>query len=286
MNRVYMAENQTDQAVHCELEFFRDWGGRVRFLFAIIMGLWSVSSHAAVLSADMVGVKACLKENQPEHSVIQEIRLRAVDGAGARELKTRVYGLELNEEVAVMISVLEPGDMRDSRYLVIAGSKADAMYMYLPALGRARRIVGSQAGQSLWGTDFSYEDIKLVRGLLNQGVGKVTEIDWDGRAAVAVTIEPDSRIDDGSSYSKIELIVDGHSCVIVNGKLFDETGPVKFLSVEPGDLAELDGRWYAKKVQIRSLRESSKSELIVEKMTIDKNLPARLFNPRTFMHGR
>lgn len=258
----------------------------MRLFFVAVFGLLSLPSIAQGLAADMESVQACLRKNLPTHSVVQEIRLRAADAAGARELSTRVYGLELNEEVAVMISVVEPVDMSGSRYLVIAGSKKDAMYMYLPALGRARRIVGSQAGQSLWGTDFSYEDIKLVRGLMSHGAGTAKATEWEGRPAVAVSIEPTGEQQGETQYDKVNMIVDSESCVIVKSEFFDDAGAVKLMTVDPTDLVEADGRWYAKKVGIRSLREASRSELIVDSLTFDKNLPARLFNPRTFMHGR
>ncbi len=257
--------------------------GLVLMLLAVTPFSWAQDR----IPATMDELRACLTANLPSQSLIQEVRLQSSDSAGGRTLGARVYGMKLNEETAVMIKVEEPMDMNGSRYLVIAGVERDAMYMYLPALNRTRRIVGSMAGQSLWGTDFSYEDVKLVRGLLLHGNNNLeTGVDWEGRPALKLLVVPTGEADTDTQYSKVELIIDGATCVVVSGRFYDDAGPVKHMWVEPGDLSEIEGHWMAKKTYLKSLRESSKSELIIDKVIFDKELPARLFDPRTFMHGR
>ncbi|MEN8720489.1 MAG: outer membrane lipoprotein-sorting protein [Oceanococcaceae bacterium] len=238
------------------------------------------------LPADAESLERCLKQNLPRQSLVQEMRLVAHDASGSRDLSLKVYGMRLEHEVAVMISVREPVDMRGSRYLVISGREVDAMYMYLPALGRTRRIVGSMAGQSLWGTDFSYDDVKLVRGLLWQGDSTFDPTArWNTRPAVKVNITPLAANAEEATYDRVELVVDAATCVIVSGQFFDSAGLVKTLEVQPEDLEQVDDRWMARKVHVRSPRRNSHSELIVENLLFDEDLRARLFDPRTFMIG-
>lgn len=234
----------------------------------------------------MEELRTCLTANLPAQSLVQEVRLVS-GGSGGRTLGARVYGMRLNEETAVMINVEAPPDMSGSRYLVIAGARRDAMFMYLPALNRTRRIVGSMAGQSLWGTDFSYEDVKLLRGLLVHGDSQlVAGVEWEGRPALKVMVRPAAEAETDTQYTQVELTVDGASCVVVSGRFFDDAGPVKNMWVEPRDLQEVDGHWMAKRVQLKNLRERSSSELYIDKVIYDRDLAARLFDPRTFMHGR
>lgn len=234
---------------------------------------------------DLDSLRACLGENLPAQSLVQNVRLIASDSAGGRELKARVYGMKLDSETAVMIDVRAPSDMSGSRYLVIAGPERDAMYLYIPALNRTRRVVGSMAGQSLWGTDFSYEDIKLLRGLLNQGVLEVeTGHEYEKRPALKVRIDPTEEGAE-SQYSQVTLLVDQQTCVIVEGRFADEAGLAKTLRVAPEDLIEVDGRWWAQRVQVESHRRNSRSELIVDDFEFDRELRARLFDPRSFQRG-
>ena len=76
---------------------------------------------------DLDSLRACLGENLPAQSLVQNVRLIASDSAGGRELKARVYGMKLDSETAVMIDVRAPSDMSGSRYLVIAGPERDAV---------------------------------------------------------------------------------------------------------------------------------------------------------------
>lgn len=239
------------------------------------------------IPTSMEELRACLADNLPAQSLVQEVRLVAGDSGGGRTLGARVYGMRLNEETAVMINVVAPADMAGSRYLVIAGARRDAMYMYLPALNRTRRIVGSMAGQSLWGTDFSYEDVKLLRGLLVHGDSVLeTGVDWEGRPALKVKVMPAANPETDTQYKQVELLVDGATCVVVSGRFFDDAGPVKNMWVEPQDLQQVEERWMAKKVQLKNLRENSSSQLIIDEVTFDKDLASRLFDPRSFMRGR
>jgi hypothetical protein len=228
----------------------------------------------------------CMRSNLPSQSLVQEIRLVAHDRSGARELQAHVYGMKLDQEVAVMLRILGPADMAGSRYLVISGPERDAMYLYLPALNRTRRIGGSMAGQSLWGTDFSYEDVKLLRGLLTHGSTELQgEATWQGRPAQRVRIRPTSE--ELSQYEQVDLLIDDATCVIVHGDFSDTAGPVKELRVaQAEDLVDVAGQWWARRVELHSPREQTHSELYVQDYRMDPDLRSGLFDPRSFQRGR
>lgn len=244
------------------------------------------AANPVVIPADMDALRACLRANLPEQSMVQDIRLQSTDAGGDRTLTGRVYGMRLHKEVAVMIRVDGPADMSGTRYLVISGETDDAMWVYLPALDRVRRIAGSLAGQTLWGSDFSYDDVKLLRGLLMKGDteygGQTT---WSERPAVNVTVRPQPAMEEPDviqPYTRAELVVDAQTCMIAQGQFFDSAGLVKELTIEKDDLMQVGDRWMPRKVVLRNVREDTQSELVVEKISYDEDLRARLFDPRTF----
>ena len=65
-------------------------------------------------------------------------------------------------QVRLMIRIDGPQDIKGSAYLVIENKPRDTVYMYLPSLVRPRRVVGG-GGSSIWGTDFSHEDLRLLQ---------------------------------------------------------------------------------------------------------------------------
>lgn len=245
-----------------------------------------VLAAGPVSARSLQELQDCMRSNLPSQSLVQEIRLVAHDRSGSRELQAHVYGMKLDQEVAVMLRILAPGDMADSRYLVISGPQRDAMYLYLPALNRTRRIAGSMAGQSLWGTDFSYEDVKLLRGLLTHGSAQLQgETQWQGRSTQRVRIRPTSE--EQSQYEQVDLLVDDLTCVIVQGDFADAAGLVKELRVaKPDDLQEVSGQWWARRVELHSVREQTHSELYVQDYRMDPDLRSGLFDPRSFQRGR
>ena len=60
----------------------------------------------------------------------------------------------------VLIRFTYPNDIRDTAFLVWEHPGGeDERFLYLPALGRVRRIAGAETQDSFVGSDFTYEDI-------------------------------------------------------------------------------------------------------------------------------
>jgi hypothetical protein len=60
----------------------------------------------------------------------------------------------------VLIRFTYPNDIRGTAFLVWEHPEAeDERFLYLPALGRVRRIAGAEAQDNFVGSDFTYEDI-------------------------------------------------------------------------------------------------------------------------------
>src|SRR3982751_4901418 len=60
----------------------------------------------------------------------------------------------------LLIRFTYPNDIRGTSFLVWEHPKSDdERFLYLPSLGRVRRIAGTETQESFVGSDFSYEDI-------------------------------------------------------------------------------------------------------------------------------
>ena len=96
----------------------------------------------------------------------------------------------------VLVRVAAPPDLRGSAFLYVErdGGKSD-LFSYLPELGKVRRITGRTVSGSLFGTDFSYEDIARLQSLGEQvKVEKLADAEVAGRATWVLTapIPPES----------------------------------------------------------------------------------------------
>ncbi len=72
--------------------------------------------------------------------------------------KKQAENQDLDKTVMVFY---EPASVKDTRFLQIENEDADDdQWIYLPDLGRVRRISGSQGSSSFMGSDFTYDDLK------------------------------------------------------------------------------------------------------------------------------
>src|SRR5918995_5907492 len=90
-----------------------------------------------------------------------ELRMKLLDRRGrARDRALTLLTLRRADGDRSLIRFTYPNDIRGTGFLVWEHPTGDdERFLYLPSLGRVRRIAGSEAQESFVGSDFSYEDI-------------------------------------------------------------------------------------------------------------------------------
>jgi hypothetical protein len=92
-----------------------------------------------------------------------ELRMRLIDRQGrVRERALTMLRLrgEKGKGDRALLRFTYPNDIRNTAFLVWEHPGADdERFLYLPALGRVRRIAGQEKDESFVGSDLSYEDI-------------------------------------------------------------------------------------------------------------------------------
>ena len=82
----------------------------------------------------------------------------------------------------------EPPDVHGSAYLMIEKQTGEEMFVYLPDLKRARRTHPNTMAGSLFGTDFSYEDVKYLQSISSQsGAQHLPDVAEDADRVFSVT---------------------------------------------------------------------------------------------------
>ncbi len=99
-----------------------------------------------------------------------------------------------------------PADVKGTKFLSITQPDAeDQMWLYLPAVGRERRIAGSAVQGQFMGTDFTFEEISM-----NENTWKAytpalaADQKVDGKLCYVVKLTPKGS---GSSYTSVALYV-------------------------------------------------------------------------------
>lgn len=253
-------------------------------LFSAALLALSVTRASA---AGMEEVEACVKANLPAKSSVQTMELRSRDRTGSE----RVLGGEVkwkrfpNDLGRWLLLLATPPDVYGSAYLMIEKETSEEMFVYLPDLKRARRIHPNTVAGSLFGTDFSYEDIKYLQRISSHTTAqRQPDVEEGGRKLYVVQVIPPPE--EGSAYEKVVGFVDQQSCVPHRIEFYEKGGDLlKTLSVDPDSVKREGESWIPHRIVIKDLKNESETRLLVLKVQLDPQVEDRIFSVTNLERG-
>ena len=220
-------------------------------------------------------------------SFIQETSMRSGDRRG-RELETRLRmhwkdftGDTVADASGVLSKALvqytHPFDIRHSGYLVIHNrDRISDQFVYFPSRRQTVRV--NLRGQSVFGTDFSFEDV-IPRDLDHAQYGRQADQLLDGVPVFVVEAVPNDGIE--SEYSRFLVYIDQARWVLLRARYWDESGvEVKELLADPESLRSYHGVWVPTKVTMRHLLQGSYTTLSITSLVPNPDLPETTFEVR------
>jgi hypothetical protein len=254
----------------------------------LVAGTAAPLPRPALETAD--AIVDCVQGNLPAHTSVQRIELRSRDRAGSeRVLRSRLHWKRFEGgQPRVRIRVDEPPDLRGATYLLIEAEDGGSseMFVHLPAVGRIRRVTEKTVSDSLWGTDFSYDDMRQLQWQAADGIReRLPDAVVSGRPVYVLALEP--RPEDHSAYQRIVSFVDRDTCVVLRIELYERgAAPRKILTADPDSLSSQEGRWLARRFEMRDLRDETTTWLEILEVENDVEVPDRIFNPTLLDRGR
>ncbi len=252
---------------------------------ALLLGLGLAVGPAAAEPGDAnsaAAIRACVEANFPVRSSLQHIALHSVDRSGGdRELAGRLHWKRFERHPRAMIRLDAPDDLKGASYLVVQPEgRAMRVYVYMPALKKVRRITATTALGQLWGTDFSYEDMRHLQTGLQ--VGRVEYV-GNGEVRGRVTQVLETHLDPAaeSPYQRVVSHIDRESCVALRTEFFERGDtPRKVLEADPNALVRDGHRWLSTRFEMRDAQNQTATVLTIERFEMDAELPDRLFSPK------
>ncbi len=153
-----------------------------------------------------------------------------------------------------MVRYTAPFDLRHSAYLVVHNDgRPNDQFIYRPSQRRVSRV--SLRSESVFGTDFSFEDI-LPRELDDARYERLADIEHQGVPCFRISAVPSEDAD--SEYSRFEIIIDMERAVPLQTLYWDDRGvPVKRLEVERAAFERIEGVWVAMRGRMTHLIHQS-----------------------------
>lgn len=228
-------------------------------------------------------IRACMRANVADRGFLREVELRSTDPAGA----TRTLRMEFfwkaeagGKETRTLLRVVEPEDSAGAALLAVSRPTGDEVYLYLPALGHARRLAADES-RSLFGTDFSYADVKQLQALAESAEVKrlPDEVVFD-RAAFVLDA---SGAPSATGYTRIRSWVDRSTCNLLRSEFFTSgSEPQKVLEADLSTQIFIDPWWLILGYTMENRNTGSRTELRLSNVYLDEEPPESLFDPARF----
>lgn len=182
----------------------------------------------------------------------------------------------------LLIRFTYPNDIRDTSFLVWKHPRGeDERFLYLPSLGRVRRIAGSEAQESFVGSDFSYEDIggreleDFTYALLDENAVWTAP---DGSSHPAYRLES-KRKDRSAEFPRVVSLVLKDTFVVVHADVHNRRDEKqKIYTVKR--LQQVQGIWTVFASSMTNDLDKTRTELLVEKIAYDTGLKEDAFSRR------
>ncbi len=191
----------------------------------------------------------------------------------------------------LLIRFSYPNDIRGTSFLVWEHPNAeDERFLYLPSLGRVRRIAGSETQESFVGSDFTYEDIGgrefddytyAFAGA--DGGNAVWSPAGGGPSRDAWRLES-RRKDPSAEFPRVVSLILKDSSVVVGADVYNRRNEKqKVYTVRR--LEQIEGIWTVMDSEMTNALEKTRTELTVENADYNVGLKEADFSRRELERG-
>jgi outer membrane lipoprotein-sorting protein len=212
-----------------------------------------------------------------------KMTLRAKNGTTSERLIDQ-YSKDGPNGARTVIVFQQPASVAGVRFLTMANTgKLDDRWIFLPTLGRVRRIVASEGSGSFMGTDFSYDDISSTsRGAELDNHTLLREEAFGGIACYVIQSIPK---DSSYQYSKMIQWIEKDSKIIKKIELYDKKNAL-VKTVEMSGLKEVQGRMVMTVTKITTHASGTSTTLSNEILKYDDPIPESVFTLEYLKTGR
>lgn len=251
-------------------------------LFRILVGLAMAAgvSAGAAGAATLEEVQACVSANNPKKTLRQSQTLVVADRGGRErrlEMDFEMKRFAENRSKSVL-RVTSPPDMRGSAVLVIENKgRPSDIFSYLPELGKTRRLNSRSLSSSVFGSDFSYQDLDYMENLLGGSDQKVLpDSEVNGRPVHVV--ESRTQGEAVGAYERVVTFIDADRCVLVRAEMRgNEDRILKTMTVDPEKVVARGDAWEVTEVRVDDPSRETHSVLRIEESETDVKIKDAVF---------
>jgi len=226
-------------------------------------------------------IQHCVQQNFPDDSMIQTVKMVSVDRLGVERVLEAEMWWQKNKETSlsnVLMTFDNPPELRGASVLVLEKKPQNDMFMFLPELGKTRRITSQMVQGNMMGTDYSYEDFQRLQGLITGLESKRLPDETISERKAFVTESTPS--DASSEYSLIRTWVDQETCVPLQVEFFgkDSAEPIKRMITNAASVTKEKTGYMPREISMKDLRSETATTIVIEKLQVSVPIERKRFS--------
>jgi len=183
-----------------------------------------------------------------------------------------------------MIVFQKPANVAGTRFLTMdTASGGSDRWIFLPSLGKVRRIAASESGGSFMGTDFSYDDISSMdREVSLDTHTLLREETLNGKPCYVIQSIPK---DNSFQYSKTISWIDKTGFLIYKSEMYSRRDELVKV-MEMTDFKDVQGRLTPMKTKISTIGAGTSTTIYMEIIKYDDQIPENVFTTAYLETGK
>lgn len=184
----------------------------------------------------------------------------------------------------ILVEFVSPNAVKGTRFLTVeTDGNVDNRWIFLPSLGKIRRIAASAGESSFMGTDFSYDDVSSSdRNVVADVHTLLKEEDFNGKVCFVIESKPKDK---NYQYSKMISWIGKYDNINYKMELYDKKD--KLVKIfESSDFQDIQGRLTAKQTKMSTLSSDTSTTIYVDKIKYDDKIPESVFTTNYLETGK
>ena len=209
--------------------------------------------------------------------------IRSRDGSTTERLIDQ-YSKDGPKGTRTMIVFQQPASVAGTRFLTMENpGGADDRWIYLPGLGKVRRIAASEGSGSFMGTDFSYDDISSMSRSADLDTHTLLrEENLENSACYVIQSVPK---DSSYQYSKMIQWITKDANIVMKIELYDKRSSL-VKTVEMSGLRDVQGRLTVTVTKITTHAAGTSTTITMDIIKYDDPIPESVFTTAYLETGR
>ena len=236
-----------------------------------------VQSAASVLSAAFA--------NRYEVDANSRIELVMRNGAGEESRRKVQYLTKMiGQRLHSIARITAPEYLRGMTILTIEQrDRSHDAFVFLPALGKTRRVTTAQKGDAFFGSDLTYEDLERKR-IDEFELGELAVAEYEGEAVYRIG----GALVRKGNYSRIEFDVAQSDRAILATRYYKrgEQRPYRVLEAPRSAMVAQKGHVLPTRLLASDVRRGTETEVLITGLHVNPSISDRIFTVGTLEQER